>query len=91
LRERGPAFYRMFQKRVRQQGWLEAGRRVALDIGCGIGGGLLALAQDYECVVGLDISLSSLLIARKVLEEAGLTNVQLVHASAHQLLLADGV
>jgi SAM-dependent methyltransferase len=88
LRERGPAFYRMFQERVRQQGWSTAERCVALDIGCGIGGGLLALAQDYERVVGLDISLSSLLIARKVVEQAGLTNVQLVHASAHQLPFA---
>lgn len=91
LRERGPAFYRMFQQRVQQQGWPEADRRAAMDIGCGIGGGLLALARDYGQVVGLDISLSSLLIARKVVEEAGLTNVQLVHASAHQLPLADGV
>ena len=91
LRERGPAFYRMFQTRVQQQSWPAADRRAAMDIGCGIGGGLLALAQEYEQVVGLDISLSSLLIARKVVEEAGLTNVQLVHASAHQLPLADGV
>ncbi len=91
LGERGPAFNRMFQQRLRQQGWADYDRRVALDIGCGIGGGLLALAREFEQVVGLDISLSSLIIARKVLEEAGLRNVTLVHASAHQLPFLTGM
>jgi SAM-dependent methyltransferase len=90
LRERGPAFYHMFRQRAQQQTWPAPGRQTAIDIGCGVGGGLLALAQDYEQVVGLDISLSALIIARKVIEEAGLTNVTLVHASAYHLPFADG-
>jgi SAM-dependent methyltransferase len=85
LRQRGPAFLRMFQGRAAQVGWNGYDRHIALDIGCGIGGGVLALAREFEQVVGLDISLSSLIIARKVIEEAGLKNVTLVHASAHQL------
>jgi SAM-dependent methyltransferase len=90
LRERGAAFHRMFQLRVQQQHWQPHGTRLALDIGCGIGGGLLALTQDYDHVVGVDISLSSLIIARKVLEETGIRNVTLVHASAHQLPFLTG-
>ena len=90
LGERGPAFHRMFQQRLQQRGWTNYGHKAALDIGCGIGGGLLALAHEFDHVVGLDISLSSLIIARKVLAEAGLTNVTLVHASAHQLPFLPG-
>jgi len=91
LHQRGPAFLRMFQERVAQAGWDNYDRRVALDIGCGIGGGVLALAPEFEHVVGLDISLSSLIIARKVIEEAGLKNVTLVHASALLLPFLPGV
>ena len=89
LRERGPAFQRMFQQRLQQNGWNDYGRRLALDIGCGVGSGLLALAHEFDHVVGLDISLSSLIIARKVIEEAGLRNITLVHASAHYLPFLD--
>lgn len=90
LRERGPAFHRMFQQRLRQQGWADYDRRLALDIGCGSGSGLLALAREFEHVVGLDISLSSLIIAKKVLAAEGVNNVTLIHASAHHLpLLSD--
>lgn len=89
LRERGPAFQRMFQRRLQQNGWNDYGRRLALDIGCGVGSGLLALAHEFDHVVGLDISLSSLIIARKVIEEAGLSNITLVHASAHHLPFLD--
>ena len=53
LGERGPAFHRMFQQRLQQQGWTDYDRRAALDIGCGIGGGLLALAREFDQVVGL--------------------------------------
>lgn len=90
LRQRGPAFLRMFQERMAQADWDQYDRRAALDIGCGIGGGILALAREFEQVVGLDISLSSLIIARKVIEEAGLKNVTLVHASALQLPFLPG-
>ncbi len=90
LRERGAMFQQMFQLRVRQQPWTPHGTQLALDIGCGVGSGLLALACEFDYVVGVDISLSSLIIARKVLAEAGIQNVTLVHASAHQLPFAAG-
>jgi ubiquinone/menaquinone biosynthesis C-methylase UbiE/uncharacterized protein YbaR (Trm112 family) len=90
LHERGPAFQRMFQRRLQQHGWNDYGRYSALDIGCGIGSGLLALAREFDHVVGLDISLSSLIIAHKVVGQAGLTNVTLIHASAHCLPFLDG-
>ena len=85
LRKRGAAFHQMFQLRVQQQPWTAHGKQLALDIGCGVGSGLLVLSREFDHVVGVDISLSSLIIARKVLEEAGVQNVTLVHASAHQL------
>jgi SAM-dependent methyltransferase len=90
LRERGAAFHRMFQLRVRQQAWPPHGTQLALDIGCGVGSGLLMLAREFDYVVGVDISLSSLIIARKVLEEANVQNVTLVHASAHHLPFVAG-
>lgn len=90
LHKRGLAFHRMFQQRLRQQGWDDYGRRLALDIGCGSGSGLLALAREFEQVVGLDISLSSLIIAKKVLAVEGVHNVTLIHASAHHLPLLAG-
>jgi ubiquinone/menaquinone biosynthesis C-methylase UbiE len=91
LRKRGAAFHQMFQLRVQQQQWTPHGKQLALDIGCGVGSGLLALARDFDYVVGVDISLSSLIIARKVLEEARVQNVTLIHASARQLPFAAGL
>ena len=88
--ERGHRFYQMFRERLRQQGWTNDRHHLALDVGCGSGSGLLALARDYDHVVGVEISLSALIIAKKAIENAGLTNVTLVHGSAHQMPLLDG-
>jgi ubiquinone/menaquinone biosynthesis C-methylase UbiE len=42
-----------------------------LEIGCGLGGFLIAAAQVFRCVVGLDINMPRLVLAKKRLEEAG--------------------
>ena len=62
---------------------------VALDLGCGMGSALFALAPRMRLAVGLDILLTDLLIARKRLLEAGYDNVALVCGSAIELPFAD--
>ena len=62
---------------------------LALDLGCGLGSALFALAPRAELAVGLDIMLSDLLLAKKRLLEAGLDNVALVCGSAAELPLRD--
>jgi ubiquinone/menaquinone biosynthesis C-methylase UbiE len=57
-------------------------RRRALDIGCGWGRDLRAIAQTHDRVWGIDILPHSLLYARKLLEERGLTGTA-------RLILAD--
>jgi SAM-dependent methyltransferase len=61
----------------------------ALDIGCGSGGSLLALARQYTQVVGIDPSLPDLILARKSLEMAATTNVRLVQGFGEALPFAD--
>jgi SAM-dependent methyltransferase len=88
--ERHERFYAMFIERAREA-WPLPRRGLALEIGCGRGDGLLALARDFEHVFGLDVSLASLVAARKLIEERGLQNVTLVHASAHGLPFKSGL
>jgi len=57
----------------------------ALDIGCGLGSGLFALAGRAKLAVGLDIMLSDLLMAKKRFAEAGVDNVAFVCCSALDL------
>lgn len=90
LRERGIRFHRMFQHRLEQQGWTSPRRKLGLDIGCGVGAGLIALSRDFEQVVGVDLSLSALIAAKKLVEDEKLSNVTLVHATAHHLPFLDG-
>ena len=42
-----------------------------LEIGCGTGGFLVAAAQVFRSVVGLDISMPRSILAKKQLEETG--------------------
>lgn len=63
--------------------------RTALDIGCGMGAGLLALASMYEHVTGIDPSLPELILARKALESNGITNFQLVQAYEQHIPFPD--
>lgn len=61
----------------------------ALEIGCGPGSFLVPASRCFRRVVGVDISLAWLVIARKRLEEQGL-GASLVCACAERLPLADG-
>jgi SAM-dependent methyltransferase len=83
-------FYQMFRRRSREV-WPEPRRRVACEIGCGRGEGLLSLARDFDHVIGMDVSLPSLVGAAKLVAERGLTNVTLVQGSAHALPFRDRV
>jgi SAM-dependent methyltransferase len=59
--------------------------QIAVDIGTGSGLQITALAAQYERVVGIDASLSELLLAKKLLEEQDITNVELACTFAEQL------
>jgi ubiquinone/menaquinone biosynthesis C-methylase UbiE/uncharacterized protein YbaR (Trm112 family) len=50
---------------------------IALDIGCGTGGMLVALSRKYNYVAGVDVSMESLIFAKKLLHENNCTNVSL--------------
>ncbi|MCS6861159.1 MAG: methyltransferase domain-containing protein [Abditibacteriales bacterium] len=63
---------------------------IALDIGCGMGGMVHALAQRFAWAVGIDVALPDLIIAQKRCQEAGLDNVTFICASAEALPFADG-
>ena len=87
--ERGQHFFDMFQARLTEYlGHPQAGR--ALDIGCGVGTSIIAMSTRFDNIVGVDVSMPELILARKNLEEHGLTDVQLVQAQAQQLPFASG-
>jgi SAM-dependent methyltransferase len=86
--ERGQAMIDMFQSRLVEH-FGPAGRAsTVLDLGCGSGGSLLALAKNYEHVVGIDPSLPDLLLAAKLLESNQITNVTLIQAYGQHLPFA---
>lgn len=62
----------------------------ALDIGCGTGPFAAILAEHMETVVGVDISLEELVLARKRLDEMGFHHVQLVACCAEKLPFGNG-
>jgi len=82
---RGTAYLAALDKRMPPR-W--AGD-TCLEIGCGTGGFLPAAASRFRRVVGVDIALRWLVIARKRWQAAG-ERVALVCASAAQLPFADG-
>ena len=62
--------------------------QIGVEIGCGSGGMLTAMAETAAGVIGLDVSLTLLLEARKRIEQAGVSDrVCLVLASAAYLPL----
>lgn len=90
------AMYRAAAEQRGEDNWAEAGRlagetpiahtRRALDIGCGPGGNLVALARRFDRTYGIDVSFKILLLAKKRLSERGLTEkVTLIAASASAL------
>ncbi len=60
-----------------------------LDLGCGSGSFLAATAGDREGLVGLDVAMRWLLVARKRLDEAGLGSVGLVCGNAERIPFGD--
>lgn len=52
-------------------------KSIALDIGCGSGGMLITLSSQCKFVIGVDISMESLIFAKKLLEENNCNNVLL--------------
>jgi ubiquinone/menaquinone biosynthesis C-methylase UbiE/uncharacterized protein YbaR (Trm112 family) len=80
--ERAEQILRLAERGVDRSG-------IALDIGCGMGGMVHALAQRFEWAVGIDVALPDLIIGQKRCQEAGLNNVTFVCASAEVLPFAD--
>jgi ubiquinone/menaquinone biosynthesis C-methylase UbiE len=72
-----------------ETGWA-AGSGACLDVGCGKGAMLKALAARFPATVGLEYSLEYLILARKLLETEHIENVSLVCASAEEIPFADG-
>ena len=60
-------------------------RGTALEIGCGSGGMVATLAHHFTAVAGVDINMVDLVLAKKLVEEQGLTNVTLACACAEAL------
>lgn len=91
LRRRQVAHILTAPDRVRR--WLDAigtlGDGPVLDLGCGSGSFLAAVAAGMREPWGVDIAMRWLLVARKRLDEEGLAHVRLVCACAERLPLRD--
>lgn len=74
----------MFLTRINEHYSL-ADSATALELGCGSGAGLVALAQQYEHVVALDPSLPQLILAKKFCDENSIHNVTFVQAYGQHL------
>ena len=79
----------------RVRGWLEALGPASdpgplLDLGCGSGSFLSAVGGSGRVVAGVDIALRWLVVARKRLDEEGLSHVPLACGCAERLPFADG-
>lgn len=86
--DRGQEMLAMFRRRL-ETFFPDPPADTILDIGCGSGAGLVALARRHALVVGLDPSLPDLILARKALETEGLTNVLLVQAAGQRVPVAE--
>jgi ubiquinone/menaquinone biosynthesis C-methylase UbiE/uncharacterized protein YbaR (Trm112 family) len=83
--ERGAAYLEMLDARMPGRWAGEAG----LEIGCGTGGFLRVAATRFRTVVGVDVALRWLVIARRRLQETG-ERIALVCGSATHLPFANG-
>lgn len=81
VQARGRRFYSMFRRAVAELHSLPSSG-TALDVGCGTGAGIIPMAAEFRQVVGLDIRMSSLIVAKKLVERHRLSNVTLVRGSA---------
>ena len=62
-----------------------------LELGCGIGSAIHGMAEIADYVIGVDFSMTSLLLANKILQERNCKNVLLVRASIDNLPLVDNL
>lgn len=62
-----------------------------LDLGCGTGSFLSAVGGRFEEAWGIDIAMRWLLVARKRLDEEGLSHIRLVCGCSEQLPFSDGL
>ncbi len=73
----------------RARRWLDALRDVPqgalLDLGCGTGSFLAAVGRQFDQSWGIDIAMRWLLVARKRLDEEGLSHIRLVCGCSEQL------
>jgi ubiquinone/menaquinone biosynthesis C-methylase UbiE len=67
------------------------GRKRVLDLGCGAGGPLLALAKCVTTICGLDAAPSMLALARRNIAALGITNAALARGLAEMLPFPDAV
>jgi ubiquinone/menaquinone biosynthesis C-methylase UbiE len=86
LQQRGKQMVEMFNKQ-RAQLYSLPNQQLALDIGCGVGASSVALASQFNVVIGLDPSLPSLLMACKFLAEQNIDNVLLIQSYAQHIPL----
>lgn len=86
--QRGKQFAEMFLSRLDSY-FPTLSYRTALELGCGSGAGMVALASRYNHVVGLDPDLPNLILAQKLCDESNLTNVQLVCAYGQSIPFAE--
>jgi hypothetical protein len=85
---RGSQFTNMFLARLKEYYDLPD-FTWALELGCGAGTGLVALARHFTHVIGVDPSLPKLILARKFCDENHVQNVQLIQAYGQQLTFLD--
>ncbi|MFH1559951.1 MAG: class I SAM-dependent methyltransferase [Chloroflexota bacterium] len=83
--ERGENDYGQFLQHLQTLNMNVTLASAALEVGCGTGGSVLALSRRFGEVVGVDAALEELVLARKRLEEQGVTTASLVCASAESL------
>ena len=85
--ERGERRWHQIVRHAQAAGQAARAGGAALDVGCGMGSALFALARRAQVAVGLDIMLTDLLLAKKRFAEAGIGNVDFVCGSATELPL----
>lgn len=88
MRERGKTFYKMVQQRLGEF-YKTPSNRVALVVGCGSGSSLIAIANDFDVVIGIDPKLEDLILARKAADEMGVRNIVLLQGIAQRLPVVD--
>ncbi|MFW6108230.1 MAG: methyltransferase domain-containing protein [bacterium] len=87
--ERGERRWGQIVQAARAVGCQVTPDAAALDLGCGLGSALFALAPRATLAVGLDILLTDLLLAKKRFLEANIDNVALVCGSGLHLPFPD--